>query len=180
MDHTLKNYLEKLEQLAQQLRFAGLTSLGLTVGNLLILALLFAIFFFNQRIFKTVSSPYSLSVQELQKDLGAIFFVSSIVFASCLGVLYWFDQVRKRLHVIADQVFDEVGWYGQKGSSGAQAKIGLDERIALKTASENSNLPFLSESQGVALYVLINFILFVAVAALDLYLIQALNSAVAA
>jgi hypothetical protein len=175
MDYRLENHLKKLEYLSSQLRLTGLTVLGLSIGNLLILALLFAIFFFNLRIFKVPSSSYA---QDLQKDLGLIFFISCAVFVGSLGALYRFDMIRKRLHIIADEVFDEVGWYRRNdggGPNAPQTKIGIDERIALKSASESASLPFLSESQGVSVYVVTNFILFLAVAAFGLYLIQALN-----
>jgi hypothetical protein len=173
MDRDLKNHVEKLELLGRRLRLTGLASLGLTVGNLLILALLFAIFFFNQRIFKA-PPPYCCSAQDLQRNLGVILFLSSIIFVGCLAILYWFDQDKKKVHVIADEVFDELNWYSKEGDR-EKTKLSLDERIALKSASQSSYLPFLGESQGVAMYVLINFILFLAVAAVDLYLIQSLN-----
>jgi Ni,Fe-hydrogenase I cytochrome b subunit len=171
MDRGLKDHIERLETLGRQLRLTGLLSLGLTVGNLLVLALLFTIFFFNQRLFK---NPSSFSAQVLQTNLGIIFFVSCVLFVFCLVILYWFDHTKKTVHAITDEIFDELNWYSKEGDR-QKTKLTLDERIALKSVSQNSNLPFLSESQSVAVYVIINFMLFLAVAAVDLYLIQSLN-----
>jgi hypothetical protein len=173
MSTDLHEQTKKLKWLAYQLRITGLGSLGLTIGNLLLLAVLFAIFFNNQQIFKGHSPTYR--AEDLQKVLTVTLIFGSTIFIACLTVLYLFDQFKREVQVITGEVFDEVGWHST-GASNSVGRIGLDDRIAIRTVGKNASLPFLSESQGVAVYVLINFLLFLAVAVVDLYLIQTLNA----
>ena len=186
----MKKQIEKLQVLARKLRFTGLLCLIFTGGNLAALAFSFAIYFFNNRIFRDPISN-SFRAEDLGTRFGAILFWSFVIFMSCFVALYRFEQLKKSVNILADEIFDEIGWYSNKVRSESSVnthserniidfdsdrnKIDIEDRIAIKTASESTNLPFLSTNQSAAIYVLFNLILYFMVSITDLYLIQLLN-----
>jgi hypothetical protein len=175
--------IRQLTDLSRQLRIFGLSSLILTVANVVTLASLFLVYFLDQKIFKGGQAALgntvtSYEVRQLQQIIIFILAVGFIIFLSVLYALYRFDLIKKEVLATVGEIFDQVAW-GAKGSNVERhidVNLGLEQRIAIRKASESANLPFLGESQGAGIYVLFNIFLITAVGVIDLYLVQLLPS----
>jgi hypothetical protein len=167
----MENQIAKLERLATKLRGMGLVVLTTTALNFLSLIFLFMLYVLNRRTF----SETSLYTYDLQRDLLLILACSFGFLIASIGSLYVFEQTKKRLEIIVGEIFDEVGWYSRDSNMDFKKNISINDRIAIKTASESASLPFLASHQSVVSYVFINLTFFFMTSFADLYLIQLLN-----
>lgn len=119
---------------------------------------------FSFLIFFKVNSSLSIQTDRYDnKPLGTLLIILIFFsFMSFLALLYLYDDRRKRGEVLFEEISDELEWYVSNDKDNVNLKRPqIGARIALRSFTKTTDLPFVSGKIGILFYLTLNITLVV-------------------
>ncbi len=102
----------------------------------------------------TLGSRFSLSESIVRTTLAS----SVLLPLLTLGLLGWYDSLKRRGNALYEELSDELQWHVQRSvaDDGPSARPDIEMRVLLRTYVQATNLPLVPGMMGTAVYAAAN------------------------